>query len=151
MLVSLGMLVRERMTRHPLTVSPEDSVRRARILMHEGHVRRLPVVDRDRLVGIITAGDIWRRLPAGMPLTDERDGDQLLDHVLVGGVMTLQPRVISPETSLLDAAHLMLEQKISALPVVERGHLVGILTETDILKAMIAKMGTNHGEETVPE
>jgi acetoin utilization protein AcuB len=145
------MLVREQMTRYPLTVSPEDSVRKARVLMHEGQVRRLPVVDHDRVVGIITAGDIWRRSPAGTPLAEERDADELLDHVLVGGVMTLQPHVTAPETSLIDAAQVMLAQRISALPVVEHGHLVGILTETDVLKAMIAEVGGHERDQPLPD
>jgi acetoin utilization protein AcuB len=133
------MFVRDQMTRHPLTVRPDDSIRKARVLMREGQVRRLPVVEGDRLVGIVTLGDIFRRSPAG-PLQDDGEPNILLDHVLVGGVMSLKPLVTSPDSDLVDAARMMLERKVGALPVLEHGQLVGILTETDVLQALITTL-----------
>ncbi|MBI4518839.1 MAG: CBS domain-containing protein [Deltaproteobacteria bacterium] len=138
------------MSRHPLAISPDDSVRKARMLMRDGHVRRLPVLDGERLVGIITAGDIWRRSPSLVAPLDEDNEDELLDHIQVGGIMTLQPRVTSPETPIIDAARAMLQYQIHALPVVDRGQLVGILTESDVLRAMVAELAGNHDEEYRP-
>ncbi len=137
------MFVRERMTRHPLTVSPDASVHKAQVLMCEGHVRQLPVVDHGRLVGIVSMGDIYRRAPLGTLVLDAREAEQLLDHVLIGGVMTLQPEVVEPDTPLLDAARRILQRRIGALPVVEQGQLVGILTGSDVLQALLSALGTN--------
>ncbi len=80
---------------------------------------------------------LWRQL---------NDADRLLDYIQVGGVMTLQPYVTSPDTPLLDAARMMLTHRVGGLPVVERGHLVGILTESDILTAFVTSLESNHGD-----
>jgi len=140
------MLVREQMTRRPLIISPEASVRKAQMLMREGHVRQLPVVDHDRLVGIITMGDIYRRAPLGAVAVEARDAELLLDHVQVGGVMTLRPEFVEPDAPLLEAARRILSRRIGALPVVDQGQLVGILTGSDVLQALISALGVN-GEE----
>ena len=138
--------MREQMTRRPLIISPEASVRKAQMLMREGHVRQLPVVDHDRLVGIITMGDIYRRAPLGAVALEPSDAELLLDHVQVGGVMTLRPEFVEPDAPLLEAARRILSRRIGALPVVDQGQLVGILTGSDVLQALISALGMN-GEE----
>jgi acetoin utilization protein AcuB len=131
------MVVEQIMTRNPITVSPEDSLRRAIALMKQGKFRRLPVVESEQLVGIVTDRDI--RLAANSPvILRERWQDEfLLDHVKVDACMTPDPITVDPDTNVEEAAKLMRGLKVGGLPVVKEGRLVGIVTETDILNQLI--------------
>ncbi len=145
MLFRLGMLVRDRMSRHLLTVAPEDSVRRARILMREGDLHRLPVVVGTRLVGLLSQEDIWARLPASAVLLGDDEVDALLEHVSVGGIMSLRPAAVNPNASVIEAARLMREHRVRALPVVDRGELMGIITEGDVVDGLLALLKKEPG------
>jgi acetoin utilization protein AcuB len=131
------MVVEQIMTRNPITVTPNDSLRRAIALMKEGKFRRLPVLENEQLVGIVTDRDI--RLAANSPvILRERWQDEfLLDHVKVDACMTPDPITVSPDTNVEEAARLMRALKVGGLPVVKEGRLVGIVTETDILNHLI--------------
>lgn len=118
-------LVRDRMTPNPVTAAPEDTLAEARARMHAGRFRSLPVLDHGELVGIITDRDIRRY--AGR-----------LENTAVKTVMTERPMTVGPDTSVWDAARLVLEHKIGGLPVVEDGVLVGIVTTSDLLKELVA-------------
>jgi acetoin utilization protein AcuB len=131
------MEVRRYMTRNPVTVGPNDSIRKVRLLMREGHVRRLPVVEDRRLVGIVTDRDLWERSPAGVSETQEVDGHDLADHLRVMGIMSLQPVTVAPTSSVLDAAQLLRDNHLGALLVVEDGVLLGILTKADVIDALL--------------
>ena len=124
------------MTRAPVTVSPSDSIRTVRLLMRQGHVRRLPVVEDRRVVGIVTDRDIWERSPAGTE-AEESDGRDLSDHLRVMGIMTLQPVSVAPTLPVVEAAQRLRESHVGALLVVESGVLVGILTKGDLIDALI--------------
>lgn len=129
--------VREWMTPTPITVSPSSPLRDAYWLMIENKVRRLPVMDKDNLVGIITLEDLRRAEPPpgiGLDLVKITD---LLSRMIVRQVMTQHPKTITPDAQLVNAAQMMLEYEISALPVMENSHLVGIITESDILRAFV--------------
>ena len=141
------MVVEQIMTKSPITVAPEDSLRRAIALMKEGKFRRLPVVENDRLIGIVTDRDI--RLAANSPvILRERWQDEfLLDHVKVDACMTPDPITVSPDTSIEEAARLMRGLKVGGLPVLKGHKLVGIITETDILNHLI-KLLERHEAET---
>jgi CBS domain-containing protein len=141
MLSTLIMLVGRFMSRYLLTVTPEDSVSKARVLMREGHVDRLPVVEGRRLVGIVSDRDIWKRLPVAAMLLTERAADDLLLHMSVGGVMDLAPAVVAFNTPLADAARLMRERGKESLAVVDHGELVGLLTESDVVDGLLAVLG----------
>jgi len=142
------MLVHNWMTQEVVTISPEETVLRAQELMEEREIRRLPVVHEGKLVGIITRGDIQRVLPS----TSEATGDlweldylHPLAKLTVAEAMTEDPLTISPGGTIEEAALLMQEHKIGGLPVVEEGELVGIITESDIFRAMIEVMGLGWG------
>ena len=137
------MLVGRFMSRYLLTVTPEDTVSKARVLMREGHVDRLPVVVGRRLVGIVTERDIWERLPVAAVLLAERDADDLLLHMSVGGVMDLEPATVAVSTPLADAARLMRKRGKESLAVVDRGELVGLLTESDVVDGLLVALGAN--------
>jgi acetoin utilization protein AcuB len=128
--------VRDRMSRVVATTHPEVPVMAARELMRKRALRHLPVVDRrGRLVGIVTDRDLRQAvfLPALRGRVPEV-GD-LLRALTVSDIMTREVVVVKPGARIEEAARLMHERKIGALPVVERGRVVGILTESDILAA----------------
>jgi len=118
------MLVSRLMTYRPTTVSSKDNLQTAAKLMEQGGYRRVPVVDDDTLVGIITDRDIRRHVG-------------YLDSTRITAAMTSDPKTVTPRMSVEDAARLMITHKIGGLPVVEDGKLVGILTTTDVLKAFL--------------
>ena len=129
--------VAETMTTDVLSVDPQNSVATAIRLMRTGQLRRLPVVQDGRLVGIVTSGDV-RRITGMSSVVRDPSGDNFLwQHIPVANVMTLDVVTTSPSTLIAEAARLMIERKISGLPVVENGRLVGILTTSDLLEALI--------------
>jgi len=138
----VGMDVRRYMTRNPVIVGPNDSVRKARLLMRQGHVRRLPVVEDRRVVGIVTDRDIWERSPTSVSDLHEEDGPDLADHLRVMGMMTLRPVTIPVTLSVVDAARRLRESRVGCLLVLEDGGLVGILTKSDLIDALLDGYGT---------
>ena len=129
--------MRHYMTRTPVSVGPNDSIRKVRLLMRQGHVRRLPVVEDRRVVGIVTDRDLWERSPTGVPEGEEPDGHDLADHLRVMGIMTLRPVTIAPTLPIVEAARRLRESHVGALLVVEDGALVGILTKGDLIDALL--------------
>jgi acetoin utilization protein AcuB len=120
------MLVRDHMSRKVMSVGPRDTLDRAKDLMHERAVRHLPVLRGSRLVGVLSDRDLRR------PLSSAR---------LVQDVMTLNPTSITPDASVDEAACVMRAHTFSALPVVDKGHVIGILTTTDVLRAFVDLSG----------
>ncbi len=133
------MLVRDRMTTSVCTVSPDSPLERALMLMRSRHIRRLPVLQQGRLVGIVTWTDLMRASPAST--LGRWEIPALLKDAQVHEVMTSSPETVSPETPLEDAAAIMRRRKIGGLPVVKNGALVGIVTENDIFDAFINLLG----------
>lgn len=131
------MTVGDRMTKDVLTVKRDKSIRRPWELVEEKRLRRFPVIDGDTLVGIITDRDLRNATASSVVLTEKKYHDFLLDTVKVESVMTPNPRTVSPDTSLIDAARIILDMKVGGLPVVEEGRLVGIITETDLVGALV--------------
>lgn len=128
--------VQDWMREDPVTIDPNATLAAAQELMSENEVRRLPVVERGELVGIITNSDILRQIPASV---DEGDDDTrlLLTQRTVREVMTYSPITINPSATIQEAAERMLEYQISGLPVVRNGKVVGIITESDIFRLVV--------------
>ena len=125
------------MTPNPVTVTPRNAIRTAVNLMREVGCRRLPVVDRGRLVGIITDRDLRRAANSPFVVREQWYDNFILDHIEVGSCMTPNPLTIQPGASICEAARLMRDHKVGGLPVVADGQLVGIITETDLLNFLI--------------
>ncbi len=131
-------LVKEWMTREVVTVSPETTLPEAHRLMTEKKIRRLPVVARGQLVGIVTRGDVRGAEPSGATSLSIWEINYLLSQLKVEEIMTARPATISPDETIGEAARLMLEKKISGLPVVDaEGRVVGIITESDIFRLVV--------------
>ena len=132
------------MTRNPVTVAPDDSLRLARDRMAEGNFRRLPVVQSGRLVGILTNRDVRRATNSPFVLRERWYDDLILDQIKVWGAMTANPITIMVDAPLVVAAQLMRDYRIGGLPVMkvtdphsDEGQLTGIITETDLLDYLI--------------
>ena len=131
------MRVRELMTGAPITVHPDTSMLDARCLMLSQHFRHLLVTKDDQLVGIVTDRDIRLNLPSQATSLSVWEINHLLTKLTVGEVMTRAVITVGPDREARDAAMLMLDHAIGALPVTDGGRLAGILTETDILRGFV--------------
>jgi len=129
------MRVRELMSGAPITVSPDTPVFDARQTMVKERIRHLLVTEAGRLVGIITDRDIRLNLPSQATSLSMWEVNYLLAKLTVSKVMTKSVIIVGPDQDAADAARLMLEHKLGALPVLDGEHLLGILTETDVLRA----------------
>lgn len=129
--------VKEWMTPNPKTISSSATLPEAYWVMIKNDIRRLPVVDHGKLVGIITLEDLRRFEPISMAGMDLIRMSDMLSTLPVRRVMNTDLKTISPERPLIDAAKMLLENKISALPVVDNEELVGIITESDIFRAFV--------------
>jgi acetoin utilization protein AcuB len=132
------MTVRELMSGGLITVRRETPVLQARNLMVEERIRHLLVTDADGdLVGIVTDRDIRLNLPSQATSLSVWELSHLLAKLTVGQVMTRSVITVGPDHPAREAAQLMLDHKIGAVPVLHGGHLVGIITETDIARAFV--------------
>lgn len=127
------------MTHHPRTVKPEDSVRHARGLLEEHRINQLPVVSGRQLVGIVTDRDLRDAFPSVLDHRHSRSAksNPSPDDIMVETVMTQNVLTLAPTDTIADAALLMRRGRIGALPIVEGGHLLGILTRSDLLDALV--------------
>jgi acetoin utilization protein AcuB len=135
------MLVGRRMRRSLITVTKETTLVKARELLHAHRIRHLPVVEGDRLLGILTDRDIREASPSRAAGFSSDQTAAFLFTVPVCEVMVTDVRTVSPYTTVEEAARLMIEHKIGCLPVTEGDRLVGIITETDILGVLVDVMG----------
>jgi len=94
-------------------------------------------MDGGKLVGIITDRDLRNATASSVVLTEKKYHDFLLDTVNVESIMTPNPRTVSPDTGLKEAARMILEMKVGSLPVVEGDRPAGIITETDMIDALV--------------
>ena len=129
--------VRDLMTRDPIVVEGEMSLYDAYALMFENEIRRLPVVNRGRIVGIITLSDIQRALPTAVGAWETATGLQVTT-LTVADVMSPDPITVAPEDTIQQAAAQMLENQVSGLPVVQDDRAVGIVTESDIFRLVVS-------------
>lgn len=131
------MLVRDIMSTEVLTVGPGTTLPEAIRLARARGVRHLPVLDRDELVGIVSDRDLKRAMASPATSLEVHELHYLLDRLTVGEIMTRGVITVDPDVPVEDAASLLLQEKISALPVTEGGRLVGIVTETDLLRLLV--------------
>jgi acetoin utilization protein AcuB len=116
------------MTKHPVTIGPDELLSAAKTKMEAGRFRRLPVVTDGTLVGIITERDL-------------REHIGHFNQVKINGVMTDKPITIAPGATVEEAAQILLKRQIGGLPVVEKDKLIGIITTNDVMKAFLDVMG----------
>jgi acetoin utilization protein AcuB len=143
--VEVEMIIERRMTRNPVTASPEMSVAEASALMKREKVHRLPVLDKDRkLVGIISEKDILYASPSPVSTLSIHEMAYLLSQLTVKKLMTRDVVTITKDTTVEEAARLMVDQDLSSLPVLEDGKLIGIVSKSDLFKILLELFGARH-------
>ena len=124
------------MTRSVITLDEGRSLREAIALMQRHRIRHVPIVSGEAILGILTDRDVKRATPSLLSGVSQEEFDRVLNETTVGQAMTRSPFTITPSTGLRDAVKVILDRRFSALPVVEDGRLVGILTVTDLLRTL---------------
>ena len=136
------MLVRDVMQTKLHTVTPVTTLPEALRLTSQRGVRHLPVLDGDRLVGILSDRDLKRAMASPATSLEAHELNYLLDRLRVEEIMTRTVITIGPMFPIEEAARVcMVLEKIGALPVTEDGHLIGLVTETDVLRLFVRAMG----------
>ena len=129
------------MSTPPVVIAPSMSLEAAQRLMQQQHVRRLPVVADGQLIGIITWGDLRAAQPSAASTLSIYEARALLDKVTVSACMTRDPLTVAPDAPVLEAAQLILDHKVSGLPVVADGGVVGVITESDLFRLLLSNAG----------
>lgn len=135
------MYVKNRMTRNPYTITADAPVTDAVALMKEKNLKRVPVVEGEKVVGILTQSDIQKVSPTKATSLSVFEINYLLSKTTVKDAMTRKPVTIEADSLLEEAAVIMRQNRIGTLPVVENGKLTGIITESDIFDAFIDLLG----------
>lgn len=133
----IKVLVRDWMIPDPISISENADLPDAYWLMIKNNVRRLLVVDDDKLVGIITMDDLRPKLLTNVVGMYSERTNNILAQIKINQVMTKNPKTASADQSLVEAAQKMLTHNISTLPVMDGENLVGIITEKDIFRALV--------------
>ena len=126
--------VKEIMTKDLVVVSPTDRLIHARRQMMEAHVGRVPVIEDGKLVGMLTSKDLMRAFIDFRKNVPEKYQKSQIKEVLVEYFMSTHPKVTSKDATISEVAKIMMETGYNGLPVVEDGKVVGIITQTDILR-----------------
>jgi len=132
------ILVKDWMTPNPVCATPDTTLPEALKIMQEHAIRRLPVVDdKGKLVGIVSRGDLRGAQPSPATSLSIYEINYLLGQLTLDRLMTRQVLTVTPATTIGEAARLMLKHKISGLPVIVNGQVIGILTESDIFRMVV--------------
>lgn len=140
------MLVKGWMALEVVAIDENTSMMKATQIMKEHNVRRLPVLRKGKLVGIITDRDLKDAAPSKATSLDVHELYYLLSEIKVKDLMTKDPIAINGDDTVEKAAVIMLENRISGLPVVNnKGDLIGVITLTDVLKVLVNITGIYQG------
>ncbi len=139
------MKVKDRMTVGVKTVLPDTSITEAFRLMKENNVRRLPVMQEGNVIGIVTLTDLNQASPSSATSLSIHELNYLLAKTKIKDILPKKQAVITVSSNnyIETAAKIMRQNRVSGLPVVDNGELVGIITETDIFDALIDILGVN--------
>ena len=135
------MRIRDVMTKNPMTIDSQTLVLDAQKIMRENNIRRLPVVEKGKLVGIITHHDLLEAAPSPATSLSVHELNYLLSKMKVKEIMKKNPVTLTPDTPFEEALRMGQEKKIGSFPVVENGKLVGIATESDIVRFLTRALG----------
>ncbi|MHB1357738.1 MAG: CBS domain-containing protein [Anaerolineae bacterium] len=136
------MLIKERMSRHPITVTPDTSLFDALRIIRDEKIRRLPVLDSTgKLVGIISEKDLLYASPSPATTLSIYEMNYLISKIKINELMTTKVITVEDDCPLEEAARIMVDNNISSLPVMSGATLVGMVTESDLFKIFIELLG----------
>ncbi len=139
------MIIERRMTRNPVTATPDMSIAEASNLMKQEKVHRLPVLDKDKkLVGILTEKDILYATPSPASSLSIHEMAYLLSKLTVKKLMSKNVITITKDTTVEEAARMMVDQDLSSLPVLDGDKLIGIVSKSDMFKILLELFGARH-------
>jgi CBS domain-containing protein len=132
-----AVTVRHLMAQNPATLGRNETLDLAESIMNLGRIRHMPVLDDGKIVGIVSQRDLFRSALITALGFGRKTTGALIKTITIKEVMTEHVITISPEATVKEAARVMIDKKIGCLPVVEDQKLIGILTETDILRYVV--------------
>jgi len=135
------MLVGERMSHPIISIAPDMPVHDALDMFKRERIRRAPVVKEGKLIGIVSDKDLLNASPSPASSLSIWEMNYLLSKITVSEVMTKKILTVNEDTPIEEAARIMADNKIGGLPVMRDGHVVGIITETDLFKIFLEFMG----------
>ncbi len=136
------MLVRDKMSKNPITTRPSASVPDALKVMQGSKIRQLPVINDDHeMVGIVSLVDLFRVSPSPATSLSVWEVDYLLEKITVEKVMTREVITVTEDTAVEEAGRIMADNSVSGLPVMRGGELVGIITETHLFGILLELFG----------
>ena len=135
------MLVGERMSHPIISIAPDMPVHDALDMFKRERIRRAPVVKEGKLIGIVSDKDLLNASPSPATSLSVWEMNYLLSKITVSEVMTKKVLTVQEDTPIEEAARIMADNKIGGLPVIRDGHVVGIITETDLFKIFLEFMG----------
>jgi len=135
------MFVGDRMSRPVISVSPETPINDVLAMFKKEHIRRAPVINKGKLVGIVSEIDLLNASPSDVSTLSVWEMNYLISKVKIKDVMTKKVVSVSKDTPIEEAARIMADQKIGGMPVVDRDKVVGMITETDLFKIFLELMG----------
>lgn len=141
------MAVKDFMTRKVVYVSPDTTVAHTADMMREQGLRRLPVIENDRLVGVVTERTMAEASSSKVTSLSIYEMNYLLNKTKIRDIMARDVVTVSPYASLEDAVYAMMKNQVGILPVVEAGQVFGVITEKDVFKAFLEVSG--YGEEGI--
>lgn len=141
------MAVKDFMTRKVVYVSPDTTVAHTADMIREQGLRRLPVIENDRLVGVVTERTMAEASPSKVTSLSIYEMNYLLNKTKIRDIMARDVVTVSPYASLEDAVYAMMKNQVGILPVVEAGQVFGVITEKDVFKAFLEVSG--YGEEGI--
>ena len=136
------MLVKNWMSKKVISIEPKDSMQRALSLMKEHKIRMLPVLQKGKLVGVVSDTDLKRASASDATMLDMHEMLYLLSKIKIKDIMTKDPLTVAPGCTVEETAALLMERKISGVPVVdEDGKVVGVITRDDLFRVLIDLSG----------
>jgi len=136
------MFVGDRMSRPVITVTPDMAIHDVLAMFKQEHIRRAPVIKNGKLVGIASETDLLNASPSDVSSLSIWEMNYLLSKITVKTIMNKKVITVDEDTPIEEAARIMADNKIGGLPVMKKGHVTGIITETDLFKIFLEFMGS---------
>jgi acetoin utilization protein AcuB len=132
------MKVGDYMTKDPISVGEDTSMSEAAVLLRQHHVRHLPVVEGNVLVGIVTDRDIRKASPSLLSGVDRSKFEEVLANTPISRIMTREPFTVHADTDLREVVQLLVDKNVGSVPVVNGNELIGLFTEVHALKVLVS-------------